>query len=69
MSCVVYLSVSRQQCTSLYLDIPYEQFRHEIPLYVHIENVHMDKNKPLLNVSNINLLFLDISTRRSSSVI
>ena len=61
--CVVYLSI-------LHLDIHYEQFRYEILLYVHMETyTHMDKNKALLNISNINLLILDVSTRTSSSVI
>ena len=62
--CVVYFSIISQQSTSLYLDIHYEEFCYEILLYV-----HMDKNKTLLNFSNINLLILDVSTWRSSSVI
>ena len=33
------------------------------------KRTHMDKNKALLYVSNMNLLILDVSTQRSSSAI
>ena len=53
--------------------IHYEQFRYEILLYMYVrmENVHkwIRIHTVLLNISNRNLLILDVSTRRSSSVI
>ena len=38
-------------------------------MYTHGKRIQMNKNKALLNVSNMNLLILDVSTRRLSSAV
>ena len=63
--CVVYLSV-----ISLTILKTFTMSNFVMRFYcTHGKHTHMDKNKALLNISNINLLVLDVSTRKSSSVI